>query len=163
MAVESVAGCGWNGRPDQRGIGGRMGVEYAPYRLSRLNFRISNFSPLHASLFFVALAWTLPFLQWHHKPPIPSFYSGWLAFGLGLLALVPLLSKRYWQPLVLPRSFLFVLGFIALLVLQVVLERVLYPQQALVGALYILWAAFLLGLGNQCCESTWSTQMKKPN
>ena len=104
---------------------------------------------MHVSLFFLALAWTLPFLQWHHKPPIPSFYSEWLAFGLGLLALVPLLSKRYWQPLVLPRSFLFVLGFIALLMIQVVLERVLYPQQALVGALYILWAAFLLWLGNQ--------------
>jgi len=29
MAVESVAECGWNGWPDQRGIGGRMDVEYA--------------------------------------------------------------------------------------------------------------------------------------
>jgi O-antigen ligase len=98
---------------------------------------------------FLALAWTLPFLQWQHKPPIPSFYSEWLAFALGLLALLPLLSKRYWRPLVLPRSLLFLLGFIAVLVMQVVLDRVLYPQQALVGALYILWAAFLMWLGNQ--------------
>ena len=98
---------------------------------------------------FLALAWTLPFLQWHHKPPIPSFYSEWLAFSLGLLALLPLLSKRYWRPLLLPRSLLFMLSFIAILVLQMVLERVFYPQQALMGALYILWAAFLLWLGNQ--------------
>lgn len=112
-------------------------------------FPLKTYSPLHASLIFLALAWVLPFLQWQHKPPIPSFYSEWLAFGLGLLALLPLLGKRYWQPLVLPRSLLFVLSFIAILVIQVALDRVLYPQQALVGALYILWAAFLLWLGNR--------------
>jgi hypothetical protein len=28
MAVESVAGCAWNGWPDHRGMAGRMGVEY---------------------------------------------------------------------------------------------------------------------------------------
>ena len=32
MAVESVAGCLWNGWPDQRGISGRMGVESAAAR-----------------------------------------------------------------------------------------------------------------------------------
>ena len=94
------------------------------------------------------LAWTLPFLQWHHKPPIPSFFSEWLAFAFGLLALLPLLGRRYWQPLVLPRSLLFMLGLIAILVVQVMLDRVAYPQQALVGALYILWAGFLLWLGH---------------
>lgn len=37
MAVESVAGCMWNGWPDQRGVGGRMAAESAgkPYRLFR--------------------------------------------------------------------------------------------------------------------------------
>jgi hypothetical protein len=34
LVVESVAGSPWNGWPNQRGIGGRMGVEYA--RLSAL-------------------------------------------------------------------------------------------------------------------------------
>lgn len=66
-----------------------------------------------------------------------------------MLALLPLLSKRYWQPLMLPRTLLFLLGFIAILTIQVALDRVLYPQQALVAALYILWASFLLWLGNQ--------------
>jgi hypothetical protein len=28
MAVESVAGCAWNGWPDQRGIGGQMLMEW---------------------------------------------------------------------------------------------------------------------------------------
>ena len=116
---------------------------------AQLKFRLSSFSPLSLSLACLALAWTLPFLQWHHKPPIPSFYSEWLAFVLSLLALIPLLSRRHWQPVVLPRSLLFMLGFIGLLVLQVLLDRVPYVQQALVGALYILWAVFLLWLGNQ--------------
>ena len=106
-------------------------------------------TPLGLSLAFLSLAWTLPFLQWHHKPPIPSFYSEWLAFVLSLLALIPLLSRRHWQPVVLPRSLLFMLGFIALLLLQVALDRVPYVQQALVGALYVLWAVFLLWLGHQ--------------
>ncbi len=72
-----------------------------------------------------------------------------MAFGLGLLALLPLLSKRHWQPLELPRSLIILLGFVAILMIQVALDRVLYPQQALVGALYILWAAFLLWLGHE--------------
>ena len=114
-----------------------------------MNFRILNFSPLSISLAFLALAWTLPFLQWHHQPPIPSFYSEWLAFVLSLLALLPLLNRRYWQPVILPRSLLFMLGLIAILVLQIALDRVAYSQQALVGALYVLWAVFLLWLGSQ--------------
>jgi O-antigen ligase len=104
---------------------------------------------LHASLIFLALAWVLPFLQWHHQPPIPSFFSEWLAFGLGLLAALPLLSKRYWQPMVLPRTLLFLIGFIGILTVQVALDRIAYPQQAFVAALYILWAALMLWLGNQ--------------
>jgi len=114
-----------------------------------LKFRIQNFSPLYLSLFILALAWTLPFLQWRHQPPIPSFYTEWLAFALGLFALLPLLYRRYWQPLLLPRTLLFVLGFPLILVLQVALDLVAYPQQALVGAQYFLWAAFLLWMGNQ--------------
>lgn len=109
----------------------------------------SRFSPLQASLFFLALACVLPFLQWHHKPPIPSFYSEWLAFGLGLLAALPLLSKRYWQPMVLPRSLLFLLGFIAIVLVQLMLDRIVYSQQAFVAALYILWASLMLWLGQQ--------------
>lgn len=116
---------------------------------TQLNLRFSNIKPLSLSLACLALAWTLPFLQWHHHQPIPSFYSEWLAFVLSLFALIPLLSRRHWQPVVLPRSLLFMLGFIALLMLQVALDRVPYVQQALVGALYLLWAVFLLWLGNQ--------------
>lgn len=114
-----------------------------------MKLRIQNLSPLSLSLFLLALAWTLPFLQWRHQPPIPSFYSEWLAFALGLLALLPLLFRRYWQPLVLPRTLLFVLGFPLILMVQVALDRVAYPQQALVGAQYFLWLAFLMWLGNQ--------------
>ena len=91
----------------------------------------------------------MPFLQWHHKLPIPSFYSEWLAFGFGLLAALPLLSRRFWEPMRIPRSMLFLLGFIGVLIVQVVLQRVAYPQQAFVAAMYILWGALMLWLGNQ--------------
>lgn len=110
---------------------------------------LKQYSPLHTSLIFLALAWVLPFLQWHHKLPIPSFFSEWLAFGLGLLAALPLLARRYWMPMHIPRSMLFLLGFIAILMVQVALNRIAYPQQAFVAALYILWGVLMLWLGNQ--------------
>ena len=110
---------------------------------------LKKYSPLYASLIFLALGWVLPFLQWHHKLPIPSFFSEWLAFGLGLLAALPLLSRRYWVPMYMPKSLLFLLGFLGILVVQVVLQRVAYPQQAFVAAMYILWGALMLWLGNQ--------------
>ena len=94
-----------------------------------MSFSLKKYSPLHASLIFLALAWVLPFLQWHHKLPIPSFFSEWLAFGLGLLAALPLLSRRYWEPMRIPRTPLFLLGLIGILMVQVVLDRVAYPQQ----------------------------------
>jgi len=122
-------------------------------RPNTLKFRIQNFHPLFLSLSVLALAWTLPFLQWRHQAPIPSFYTEWLAFSLGLIALLPLLSRQHWQPLVLPRTLLFVLGFPLILILQVTLNMVPYPQQALVGAQYFLWAAFLLWLGNRLGEA----------
>ncbi|MDP1681954.1 MAG: Wzy polymerase domain-containing protein [Burkholderiales bacterium] len=114
-----------------------------------MTFPLKTYSPLHASLIFLALAWVLPFLQWHHKLPIPSFFSEWLAFGLGLLAALPLLSRRYWEPMRIPRSLLFLLGFIGILMVQVVLDRVAYPQQAFVAAMYILWGVLMLWVGNQ--------------
>lgn len=114
-----------------------------------MSFPLKTYAPLHASLIFLALAWVLPFLQWHHKLPIPSFFSEWLAFGLGLLAALPLLARRYWEPMRIPRSLLFLLGFIGILMAQVLLQRVAYPQQAFVAAMYILWGALMLWLGNQ--------------
>lgn len=114
-----------------------------------MTFSLKTYSPLHASLIFLALAWVLPFLQWHHKLPIPSFFSEWLAFGIGLLAALPLLSRRYWEPMRIPLSLLFLLGFIGILIVQVLLQRVAYPQQAFVAAMYILWGALMLWLGNQ--------------
>jgi len=114
-----------------------------------VSLSLKAYSPLHASLVFLALGCVLPFLQWHHKLPIPSFFSEWLAFGLGLLAALPLLSRRYWEPMRIPRSLLFLLGFIGILIVHVVLQRVAYPQQAFVAAMYILWGALMLWLGNQ--------------
>lgn len=100
-----------------------------------------------ASLFVVGLMWTLPFLQPYHRYPIPSFYSEWLAFALGLTAAFLLLRKALWRDAFLPASALAPLGLVVVLGLQVVLGRVPYAEQALVATLYLLWASLLMLLG----------------
>jgi hypothetical protein len=45
----------------------------------------------YLSLGFAAAAVSLPALVSRHTHPLPAFYQEWLAFALGLAALVPLL------------------------------------------------------------------------
>jgi hypothetical protein len=49
---------------------------------------------LRAAVLLTGLAWTLPFLQPYHRFPLTSFYSEWLAFALGLAAVLPLLRRE---------------------------------------------------------------------
>ncbi len=100
------------------------------------------------SLAMVGLMWSLPFLQPQHRYPLTSFYSEWLAFALGLVALAPLAQKHAWRNMQLPRVALFPLGLIALLILQCALDRVSYVGQAVTAALYLVWAVLLMLLGN---------------
>ena len=102
----------------------------------------------HASLLLIGLAWTLPFLQPYHRLPLASFYSEWLAFGFGLAALLLLVGRSAWReaqfPVValLPPSLALVIG------LQAALGRVPYPEQAVMAALYLLWASLLIVLAH---------------
>lgn len=100
------------------------------------------------SLAMVGLMWSLPFLQPHHRYPLTSFYSEWLAFALGLVALALLAEKQAWRNMQLPLVALFPLGLIALLILQCTLDRVPYTGQALTAALYLVWVVLLMVLGN---------------
>lgn len=100
-----------------------------------------------ASLILIGLAWVLPFLQTRHRAPIPSFYSEWWAFALSLLALLALLRRRHWQPMTLPRVLWVPLALAALLLLQMGLGRIAYPQQALLGTMYLIAFALLCWLG----------------
>lgn len=102
----------------------------------------------HISLALIGLMWVLPFLQPHHIYPLPGFYTEWLAFALGLGAFSLLLQKRFWNNLELPRIALVPLGLGALLLLQFALDKIVYPEQVLLALVYLLWAAFLILLGN---------------
>ncbi len=92
--------------------------------------------------------WVLPFLQPYRQFPLPSFYTEWLAFALGLGALSLLLQKRFWNNLELPGTALVPLVLYPLLLLQFALGKIAYPEQVLLALLYLLWTAFLILLGN---------------
>ena len=108
---------------------------------------LSGFSLAHFSLAFTGLLWTLPFLQPYHHFPMPMFRSEWLAFVLGLVALVLLATKRAWHDETLPAVALAPLGLAALVLLQAALGRVPYAAQAFTATLYLVWAALLIMLG----------------
>jgi len=106
-------------------------------------------SPARASLYCCGLLFALPFLQPYHHYPLTSFYSEWLAFALGLLAALFLLRRQSGNEASFPLIALAPLGLILVLMLQVALGRVPYAEQALIAALYLLWASLMLMLGRR--------------
>ncbi len=103
----------------------------------------------HISLTFVGLMWVLPFLYYYHAYPLTTFYQEWSAAVLGLCAMPLLMTKRYWLQPQLPLIVLLPIGLLLLGMMQFVLGRVSYFDQILLLALYLLWAALLMMLG-QC-------------
>jgi O-antigen ligase len=95
----------------------------------------------------------LPFLNPYHFFPLTNFYTEWLALALGLAALLPLSVKRFWDEVEIPTLVLWLLGFAAVLPLQLVLLDVAYPELSLLGALYVIWAAWLVWLGRVLWKS----------
>lgn len=100
------------------------------------------------SLMLLAAMGCLPFLLPHHLEPIPSFAGEWLAVALGLLAAVPLLLRRYWQPLHFPVIVFVPLGLMAVAAVQAVAGIAAYWQQHMLVALYLAWAALMMVLGS---------------
>jgi len=103
--------------------------------------------PTRLSLALCGLMATVPFLSPYHNFPFPTFYTEWLAFALGLAALVAMASAPSARPVAIPAMCLGLLGFTAVLVLQVALGQVAYPLRSVMGALYAVWAALLVVLG----------------
>ena len=98
------------------------------------------------SLALSGLMVSLPFLNFHHSLPLPTFYTEWLAFALGTAALLPLALARGKQtglPLLSPG----LIGLMVVLLIQAALGIVAYAERSLLGALYLLWAALLVWLG----------------
>ena len=103
----------------------------------------------HISLTFVGLMWVLPFLYYHHAYPLTTFYQEWSAVVLGLCAMPLLVTKRSWLQPKIPLIVLLPIGLLLLGMLQFVLGRVSYFDQILLLALYLLWAALLMMLGQR--------------
>lgn len=93
--------------------------------------------------------WVLPFLNYYHAYPLTTFYEEWSAAGLGLGAMLLLVSGRYWQKPEIPRVVLLPIGMLILLIVQYFMGQIAFYAQALLYALYLLWAALLIMLGQQ--------------
>ncbi|MCX7141967.1 MAG: Wzy polymerase domain-containing protein [Proteobacteria bacterium] len=109
--------------------------------------------PARISLAFLGLMFLLPFLNPYHYHPLTNFYTEWLALALGLVALLPLSAKRFWDEVEIPVLVMWLLGFAALLPLQIVWLDIAYPELSMLGALYVIWAAWLVWLGRVLAKS----------
>jgi hypothetical protein len=96
------------------------------------------------SLALLGLMVSLPFLNFHHSLPLPTFYTEWTAFALGTAALLALAPGKQTG---LPFLSLGLIGLALVLLIQVALGTVAYAERSLLGALYVLWAALLVWLG----------------
>jgi O-antigen ligase len=108
--------------------------------------------PARLALFLVGLAWVLPFLSPNFREPISSFYGEAAAIVLGLLAVSCLLFRSMWVGVVLPRSSLVFLAFIALILLHLAIGRHAYAQTNLLAILYLLWALTMAMLASRLRE-----------
>ena len=84
---------------------------------------------------------SLPFLLPWHQLPVPSFYSEWLAFALGLVALVAVCLCRV--PLRIPAIALAPAALATVVLLQLALGQVGHPANALLALGFLLWSALL--------------------
>lgn len=91
--------------------------------------------------------WSFPFLHYRHENPLTSFDQEWWSAMLGVLALTLLIGREFWQRAEIPRIAQLPAALIVVLLLQLVLGKLAYFNQALLYALYFLFAALLMVLG----------------
>lgn len=111
--------------------------------------RIAQFftSP-NTSLFFIGLLFCVPFCVGYHHRPIPAFVGEWLAAALGVVAMLAILSKNFWQNIKLPQISLVFLGLATIVCMQWMLGMLHSPQFSLLILSYIAWAFLLTILGS---------------
>ena len=114
-----------------------------------------------ASLILAGAMCLIPFLQPRHFLPIRTFYDEWLAFAFGLAALGLSVLSRKGTATRVPTLSLYLGLFSLTLALYALLRSSAYPQTALLWALYVLFAALLVILGqgyamafgrDRCCD-----------
>lgn len=106
----------------------------------------SSRSPIASfSIFMLALMCLVPFLSPHHYPPIATFYNEWLAALLGLTAAIFLLRRP--TEFVFPVIAFLPIALIAVLGIQIALDKALYWQNHYLIMLYLGLAALMMVLG----------------
>ncbi len=100
--------------------------------------------PARFSLACTALLCAVPFLQPYHLYPLTTFYTEWLAFVLGIGVAVVLCQRRTWETAEVPWVVLSPFALAGLLIVHGVLGWSPYFGQALMGALYLIWAGVLI-------------------
>jgi len=95
------------------------------------------------ALALIASLWLLPLLLPLSQRPLIHFHREWLAAALALGACALWLPLR-GQPIVVPRTALFLLVFAAYLLAQTFLVQTPYREPAIGYAMYLGWAALLV-------------------
>lgn len=98
----------------------------------------------YLALCSISLITIIPFLQPFHDLPITSFYSEWLAFGLGLIACAPLLTSAFWKNPATPTISVYVLAILGVVAVQLLILKPTYLSQALIPAIYFSWVVLLI-------------------
>jgi len=91
--------------------------------------------------------WVFPFLHYVHRYPLTTFYQEWWSALLGIAALMLLVGRAYWRRSEIPRIVQLPVALVAIALLQWALGKMVYSDQALLYALYLLFAALLMMLG----------------
>lgn len=128
-------------------------------RDTRWPIRLSDIKWTHISLALVGLMWVFPFLQYRHEQPLTTFDQEWWSAMLGLLALTVLTAREFWLRPEVPRIAQFPAALLVVLLLQLSLGKVAYFDQALLYALYFLFAALLMMLGAKLRDGFGLTRM----
>lgn len=100
-----------------------------------------------ASLALLGMMASLPFLNFFHTYPLPTFYTEWIAFTLGTVALLALPFAPRGERAAIPFLTVGLVGLLLVLLIQVAVGMIVYVERSLLGALYALWAALLVWLG----------------
>ena len=95
----------------------------------------------------LALMIVAPPLNPVHVAPVPSFIEEWLALAFGPAAVALALWARGMRVTAVPRVVPWLVAFAVLVAVQAVVRDLPYREQALLPALYVLWAAALAWTG----------------
>ena len=88
--------------------------------------------------------WVVPFLSHLHFHPIPTFHGELTAGALGLAAMSAWLIGRAARRITIPVTTLLPLSIAALILLQLDLGFLDYPEDGLMGFLFLSWSAGLV-------------------